>query len=81
MHRVIKSALIAVPLAALASKSAFAAECDKILREDALQECLSGELSVADKELNATYGKLRGQLDKGRARVANQSPEAVDFAT
>ena len=41
-----------------------AAGCDNVVREDALQECLSSELSAANIELNATYAKLRGGMDK-----------------
>jgi uncharacterized protein YecT (DUF1311 family) len=39
-----------------------AAPCGKLLNEDALNECLSDELSLADKELNQTYANFRGKL-------------------
>jgi uncharacterized protein YecT (DUF1311 family) len=64
MHRVVRLVVFLAALAALTSRAAHAADCGKVVREDALQECLSGEFSTADKELNAAYAKLRSRLDK-----------------
>ncbi|WP_184044724.1 lysozyme inhibitor LprI family protein [Inhella inkyongensis] len=46
------------------AQSASAKGCDKVEREDELQECLGTELATVDKELNAAYAKLRGGLNK-----------------
>jgi uncharacterized protein YecT (DUF1311 family) len=64
VRRVVRPVVITAAFAAMASPSAFAADCGKVIREEAIRECLSAELSVADGELNATYGKLRGGMDK-----------------
>lgn len=40
-----------------------AGPCDALVREDALNACLTNELSRSDKELNVVYGKFRGVLD------------------
>lgn len=60
MHRVVKSALFVAAVAI--SHSASAARCDKVEREDQLEACLADEFLLADRELNATYSRLRGGL-------------------
>jgi uncharacterized protein YecT (DUF1311 family) len=68
MHRAIKPTLLAVVIGAATFQSAFAA-CDKVVREDELQECLAAELAVVDKELNSTYARLRGGMKKEGAET------------
>lgn len=48
---------------ALLAGGAMAGPCDKVSREDLLQECLNGELAAADKALNRAYTQLRNGLD------------------
>jgi uncharacterized protein YecT (DUF1311 family) len=62
MHQLVKSVALVVMIAV--AQSASANGCDKVEREDELQECLRAEFSKIDKELNAAYAKLRGELNK-----------------
>lgn len=49
------------------------AQCGNVVREDILQECLAAELSSADKELNATYSKLRSPLGKDEKELLTKA--------
>jgi uncharacterized protein YecT (DUF1311 family) len=56
--------LFILTIALLVSGAAIAGNCAKIQRDDLLQDCLAKELATFDKELNATYTKLRGVMEK-----------------
>jgi uncharacterized protein YecT (DUF1311 family) len=64
MRRIVTSVFLLATFEALVSGPVFAAGCDNVARDDELRDCLSKELATADKELNATYAKLRAAMNK-----------------
>lgn len=56
-----------------AGSGSAATRCDKIERVDALNECLGGELSAADKALNAAYAQLQRKLAPERQELLKKA--------
>jgi len=66
---------ILLPLVLMLSVTTALADrrCDKIERQDALNQCLGEELAGADKSLNSAYGDLRRKLPAERQELLKKA--------